>query len=85
MGLLEDARLKRVYKDFVPSPNRLANMLKGERVTINMPAVLYPGRDNIVRIGRHNARVDEGYNEIAVTNRDEVKKHFGEWLVVMDI
>ena len=84
MGGISDPRLKKVYKEFVPTPERLANMVKGERHTINMPAVLYPGRDNIVRIGRHNARVDEGHNEVVVLNRDAVAARYGDWLVVMD-
>jgi hypothetical protein len=84
MGGITDPRLKKAYKEFVPTPERLANMVKGERRTINMPAVLYPGRDNIVRIGRHNARVDEGHNEVVVLNRDAVTEKYGDWLVVMD-
>ena len=65
---LTDPRLKKAYKDFVPSHSRLSNMIRGERRTINMPAVLYPGRDSVVRIGRHNARIDEGYNEVVALN-----------------
>ena len=84
MGRLEDPRIKKAYRDFIPTPDRLSNMIKGERKTFNMPAVLYPGRDNIVRVGRHNARVDEGYNEVVVTNMEEVNSLYGSWLVVMD-
>lgn len=46
----EDPRYRKVYRDFIPSTNRMANMVKGERQTINMPAVLLPNRDNIVRV-----------------------------------
>ena len=84
MGLLENPKIKKAYRDFLPTADRLAQMVKGERKTINMPAVLYPGRDNVVRVGRHNARVDEGYNEVVVLNREEVNSQYGNWLVVMD-
>jgi exodeoxyribonuclease III len=84
MAAITDPRIKKAYKEFIPSKDRLTNMIKGERVTINMPARLYPGRDNIVRVGRHNARVDEGYNEIVALNQEEVTANYGGWLTVMD-
>ena len=49
-----------------------------------MPAVLYPGKDNIVRVGRQNARIDEGYNEVLVDNQEEFKQKFGSWLVPIE-
>jgi exodeoxyribonuclease III len=59
-------------------------MIRGERRTINMPTVLYPGRDTVVRVGRHNARVDEGYNEVVALNGEEVMEQYKGWVVVMD-
>ena len=84
MGALEDRRLARAYRPFVLSPDRLANMVKGERKTINLPAILYPGRDNIVRVARHNARIDEGLNEVVLKNREAIEERYGQWLVVID-
>ena len=75
---------RRAYQPFLPSQGRLANMVMGGRQTINMSAILYPGRDNIVRVGRHNARVDEGYNEVLVSNREEFARIYGEWLIPME-
>ena len=77
-------KLHKAYHPFLPSLGRLSNMVMGGRRTINMPAILYPGRDNIVRVGRHNARVDEGYNEVLVTNREEFARIYGEWLVPIE-
>jgi hypothetical protein len=54
-------KCRKAYVPFLPSQGRLANMVMSGRKTINMAAILYPGRDNIVRVGRHNVRVDEGY------------------------
>ena len=75
---------RKAYQPFLPSQGRLTNMVLGGRKTINMAAILYPGRDNIVRVGRHNARVDEGYNEVLVTNLEEVTRIYGEWIVPME-
>ena len=84
MAQVENPKVKKVYKPFVPSRNRMSNMIRGERRTINMQAVLYPGRDTVVRVGRHNARVDEGYNEVVALNGQEVADMFNGWVVVMD-
>ena len=84
IAALSDPRLKKAYKDFVPSHSRLSNMIRGERRTINMPAVLYPGRDSVVRIGRHNARIDEGYNEVVALNGRAVEDMYGGRIVVID-
>ena len=59
-------------------------MVMGGRKTINMPAVLYSGKDNIVRVGRQNARIEEGYNEVLVDNHEEFKQKFGSWLVPIE-
>jgi hypothetical protein len=40
-----------------------------------MPTVLDSGRDTVVRVGRHNARVDETYNEVVALNGEEVMEH----------
>ena len=56
MSEIKDKRWKKVYNDFIPSGDRLTNMVRGERLTHNVPAILYPGKDSVVRIGRHNAR-----------------------------
>ena len=86
MEMREEARGKarKAYTPFLPSQGRLTNMVMGGRKTINMPAILYPGKDNIVRVGRHNARVDEGYNEVLVNNLDEIHRMYGEWIVPIE-
>ena len=38
----------------------------------------------MVRIGRHNARVDEGYNQIVCLNHEEVATTYGGWVQVID-
>ena len=84
MTTLQAAKIKKAYKPFCPTRERLSNMIRGERRTINMPTVLYPGKDTIVRVGRHNARVDEGYNEVIAINGSEVMDQYKGWVVVMD-
>ena len=59
-------------------------MVTGGRQTINMPAILYPGRDSVVRVARHNARVDEGYNEVLVDNLDDFASVYGRWVTPME-
>ena len=77
-------KIKKAYRPFIPSRERLTNMVLGGRQTINMPAILYPGRDNLVRVGRYNARVDEGYNEVLVNNREEFALTYGDWVVPIE-
>ena len=84
MALLEESKLKRMYKPFCPNRERLINMVKGERLTINMPTILYPGQDTVVRVGRHNARVDEGYNEVVALNASDIEDQYKGWVIVMD-
>jgi exodeoxyribonuclease III len=84
MGMEVTGKAVKVYKPFIPSKERLSNMVVGGRKTINMPAILYPGRDNVVRVGRHNARVDEGYNEVLVENLEEFSLAYGGWVVPIE-
>ena len=86
MEMREEAqgKARKAYTPFLPSQGRLTNMVMGGRKTINMPAILYPGKDNIVRVGRHNARVDEGYNEVLVNNLDEITRMYGEWIIPIE-
>jgi hypothetical protein len=65
-GLTND-KVRRAYREFIPSLDRLTNMVRGERNGRSIPGILYPGKDNIVRIGRRSARVDEGYSEVLYT------------------
>ena len=84
MSELTDKRWRKIYSDFIPSRERLTNMVKGERKTHNVPALLYPGKDSVVRVGRHNARVDEGYNQITCLNPDKVAEVYSGWVQVID-
>jgi hypothetical protein len=84
MGTEVTGKALKAYRPFLPSKERLTNMVVGGRETINMPAILYPGKDNVVRVGRHNARVDEGYNEVLVENLEEFALTYGEWVVPIE-
>jgi exodeoxyribonuclease III len=84
MGTEVEGKALKAYRPFIPSKERLANMVMGSRETINLPAILYPGRDNVVRVGRHNARIDEGYNEVLVENLEEFTWTYGEWVVPIE-
>jgi exodeoxyribonuclease III len=84
MKLNEDHRIKAAIKDYLPSKDRLSNMVAGERRTINLPAVLYPGRDNVVRVGRQNAKIDEGYNTVVLDNEKEIYEEYGHSLTVIE-
>jgi hypothetical protein len=84
MGTEVSGKALKALRPFIPSKERLANMVVGGRKAINMPAILYPGKDNVVRVGRHNARIDEGYNEVLVENRDEFALTYGEWVVPIE-
>jgi len=84
MAQIKTKAIRKVYKEYIPTADRMSNMVRGEREAINMQAVLYPKKDNVVRIGRHNCRVDEGYNEIALLNNEEVEREYGGRLLVID-
>jgi exodeoxyribonuclease III len=84
MGTEVTGKALKAYRPFIPSKERLSNLVVGGRDTINMPAILYPGKDNVVRVGRHNARTDEGYNEVLVNNREEFALTYGEWVVPIE-
>jgi exodeoxyribonuclease III len=79
-----EGKVKKAYQSFLPSQDRLANMVCGGRKTINMSAILYPGRDNVVRVARKNARIDEGYNEVLVDNPEEFQQAYGNWIVPLE-
>jgi exodeoxyribonuclease III len=79
-----EGKVRKAYQSFLPSKDRLANMVLGGRTTINMPAILYPGRDNVVRVARKNARIDEGYNEVLVNNPEAFQQAYGDWIVPME-
>jgi exodeoxyribonuclease III len=79
-----EGKVRKACKGFLPSEERFTNMVMGGRETYNLAAVLYPGRDNLVRVGRHNARVDEGYNEVLVSNLEEFRGKYGDWVVPIE-
>ena len=69
-------------KDFIPTKERLVNICHGGQVAHNMSGILTPGRQSVVRLSRHNARVDEGYNFVEVLNIYEVEKEWGHRLII---
>jgi exonuclease III len=73
---------KKAVKGFLPSTERMVNMVMGGRTTTNVGAALYPGKDNIVRLARHNAKVDEGLNQVDLVNVEEVFADYGEMITV---
>ena len=86
MEMKEEAqgRARKAYLPFIPSRARLTNVVMGGRRAINMPAILYPGESNIVRVSRHNARVDEGHNQVLIENKEEVARMYGDWVVPVE-
>ena len=80
----EDRAVKHAYKGFLPSRERLVQMVMGERLTGNTQGILYPKTQSVVRLGRKNARIDEGYNEVALVNRQEIEDLFGGKVEVVD-
>ena len=84
MAQQSDKAVRKLYKSFCPTKERLINMVRGERRTINLPTALYPGRDTVVRVGRHNARIDEGYNQIVALNGEAVAERYRGWVTVID-
>ena len=76
--------LKKALSRFAPSRERLANMVKGSREAFNMYTVLYPGRENVVRVNRKNACIDQGFNSITCTNAEELAAEFGDMITVID-
>ena len=83
MKQFSDKRLLKAVKSFLPSNSRMVNMVTGGRDTKNTQAALYPGRDNIVRLARSNARVDEGLNEVDLVNVEEIEKEYGGMITVI--
>ena len=84
MGEVWEKTAKKAYKPFLPTRERLVQMVKGERTTGNIHGVLYPHTQSVVRLGRKNARIDEGYNEVALVNREEVEGWYGGKIEVVD-
>ena len=80
----EAPRIKRLYNSYLPTVHQLTNMIQGERVTYNLASILYPNKDNVVRVGRNNARIDEGYNVVLCTNNEEVKQAFGDAITIIE-
>ena len=76
--------LKKPLSRFAPSRERLSNMVKGGRNAFNMYTVLYPGKENVVKVNRRNACIDQGYNSISCTNIPELEKEFGDMITVID-
>lgn len=78
-----DVRVKKCVKPFMPTKERMVNMVTGGRVTTNVAAALYPGRDNVIRLARHNARVDEGLNQVDVINEEEILEEYGNLISIV--
>ena len=78
----EDKRVVKAVKSFLPSKERLVNMITGGRSTSNVSTPLYPGKGNIVRLARQNARVDEGLNLVDLINEEDIRKEYGDMITV---
>ena len=57
-------------------------MIRGERAAINLQASLLPHQNNVVRVSRHNAKVDEGLNYVVVLNETEFYKEYGNMVEI---
>ena len=76
---------KEVYASlipFIPSRELLSGMVKGERMAYNLPGVLAPRRSTVLKVSRHNARVDEGFNDVEVVNAEEIQREWGSKIEV---
>jgi hypothetical protein len=82
MRASDDGRVKRAVNSFLPSTERMVNMVQGGRKTTNVGAALYPGRGTMVRIARFNARVDEGLNQVEVINEAEIMEEYGNMITI---
>ena len=80
----DNPKIRKLYSSYFPTASQMSNMVRGERKTYNLSAVLYPHSDNIVRVGRSNARIDEGYNAVLCLNEQEVEDIYGKSVSVID-
>ena len=62
MRMVAKEKTYKALRPFVPTKERFVNMIRGEREAISLQASLLPHQNNIVRVSRHNAKVDEGLN-----------------------
>ena len=83
MKALENGKVKKAVRGFLPTPARMANMITGGRTSTNVGAALYPGQDNIVRLARQNARVDEGLNQVDLVNVEAIHQEYGRMITVL--
>ena len=57
MKAIEQGSHRKIYSPFFPTAHQMSNMVRGERATYNLASILYPQRDNIVRVGPGLTRV----------------------------
>ena len=80
----DNPKIRKLYSSYFPTASQMSNMVRGERKTYNLSAVLYPHSDNVVRVGRSNARIDEGNNAVLCLNEQEVEGNYGKSISVID-
>ena len=76
----KDTRVTKALKHLMPTRSGMVNMAAGIRHTTNVGTALYPGKGNIVRVARHQARVDEGTNQVDIANEREIAEEFGNMI-----
>jgi hypothetical protein len=79
----KERKMSKALKEFLPTADRMANMVKVGRVAGNKHAALTPGRNNLVQMQRKNCLIDEGTNELMLLNEEEIFEIYGIMITVM--
>ena len=82
LAVEENKQLYSPLIPFIPSRDLLLSMVKGERSAHNLPGMLAPLRSTVLKVSRHNARVDEGFNDVEVVNAEEILQEWGSKIEV---
>jgi hypothetical protein len=82
MRAVAQDKLYKSLRPFIPTKERMVHMIMGQREAINLQATLLPHQDNVVRISRHNAKVDEGFNYVVLLNEEEFYHEYGTMVEV---
>jgi hypothetical protein len=72
LAVEDNKQLYSSFIPFIPSRDLLSGMVKGERFAHNLPGMLAPRRSTVLKVSRHNARVNEGFNDVEVINTEEI-------------
>ena len=82
LAVEENKQLYSPLSPFIPSRDLLLSMVKGERFAHNLPGMLAPLRSTVLKVSLHNARVDEGLDDVEVVNAEEILQEWGSKIEV---